>query len=120
MGIADLFKKLVAFLGATGNDTYHRVRRDAANPIVYACPQGSWQGRCDWLTATDRNCHNYNTQAGSFGPEPGIACNVYSQPDCTGDYAGGIRFPGFANWEEEKAKNLLTISFPVSYRCARE
>ena len=49
---------------------------------------------------------DFNDDVSSFGPDPGLSCNIYSDAGCTGRLTGDVIYPG---------KSLVTSLTQKSY-----
>lgn len=57
-----------------------------------------------------------------MGPDPGLVCTIYEQPDCNDDgwnTCGPFIWPGITNYQDSKLMNDNGMSYdgPISIRC---
>lgn len=89
-------------------------RRDMG---IYGCENAGWNGPCWWQSATKGTCHPIG-KVGSFGPDKGIVCQVFSEAGCDGDMVGGLRSPGTGDLHGYIASdNMGSFSGPKSFAC---
>lgn len=84
---------------------------------IYGCEGSGWKGPCWWQPATNGNCHGIG-KAGSFGPDKGIVCQMFSDAGCDGNMVGGIRNPGTGDLSGYIASNGRSFwGQPKSFAC---
>jgi hypothetical protein len=103
-----LFNTIIA-LAALATTTAHY------SPNVYRCDGVNWQNNC-YLITNPTDCHNRLGALGSYGPDKGLTCHMYTMADCHGDQAS-IQYPGTGSVSGFESRNRFYIR---SWRCDRQ
>ena len=96
---------------------------------VYICSGRNWSGNCAWSIASGGKCHNGNQlDRGSFGPDHGLVCEMYSTTNCGCEFndCGGapngptsIQYPGISTlveWSDQYQDKGYYLNW-MSYMC---
>ncbi|KAG9097611.1 hypothetical protein FS749_005901 [Ceratobasidium sp. UAMH 11750] len=83
----------------------------AVNGGTYFCTDINFTGRCAYVSGFGSGqCVNvgqdFNDNVSSFGPDPGLTCNIFRDFDCR----GGITNPGFKNLADYSNDSMSSFS----------
>ena len=96
---------------------------------VYICSGRNWSGNCAWSMASGGKCHNGNNlERGSFGPDHGLVCEMYTTTNCGCEFnecngpptgPATVSYPGFSTlveWSEQYQDKGYYYDW-LSYMC---
>ncbi|KZV70954.1 hypothetical protein PENSPDRAFT_752089 [Peniophora sp. CONT] len=86
---------------------------------VFFCTDANFQGNCAYVTGFSSGAcvgvgSDFNDDVSSFGPDPGLTCNIYSDAGCTGRLTGDVINPGInnlADFNNNDAKSSFSCTF---------
>ncbi|KAJ7934871.1 hypothetical protein B0H13DRAFT_1950929 [Mycena leptocephala] len=76
---------------------FDRVLRESQGGFVYVCTGFYWTAQCDNIPFASDSCKTlpsiYLRSIKSWGPDRGWFCNMWTEPDCSGNPEGNT-YPG--------------------------
>jgi len=93
---------------------------------VYECMNENWILPCIHTPLADGQCYNRNYgKTGSMGPDKGLTCTIYEQPDCNDKGWNTVKnwvWPGIPVYDASKmlwAAGMATYG-PISIKCTHD
>ncbi|KAF8915644.1 hypothetical protein CPB85DRAFT_1432676 [Mucidula mucida] len=82
-------------------------------PNAFFCTDANFSGSC--FLSTTSGCVNvgsgFNDNVSSFGPDPGVFCNLFTNRDCTGSHITLVN-PGSSHLEQVNFNDVMS-----SFQC---